>query len=240
MGVVGGVYEIFVGIDVGQLQDPTAIVVADPERRNGEVHYLIRFPKRLPLGKEYPDVVDEVRRICSNLRMRPVGHPICIQAWVDATGVGKPVADDLRRKIPDLILHEVYFTGGEAKEKVNTGAFSITLPKAYMVSRLQVLVSYGRIHLPNTPDALAARDELMNYQIKVNENANAQFEAKTGKHDDLVTALGLACLHEPQVWDLEFMDEMIALEIAERRFGQWRFSSWEEFFRKFGDKKRKK
>jgi hypothetical protein len=233
MGLIGGGYEVWVGVDVGQSKDPTAVVVADPEVRNKEIHYLVRFPKRLELGLEYPKIVENLKQIFVNIRKYTVGYPMCIQAWVDATGVGKPVVDLLRKELPeDTVLHEVYLTGEEAKKKVDTGAFSITLPKAYMVSRLQVLVSYGRIHLPNTPDALAAREELMNYQIKVNENGHVQFEAKTGKHDDLVTALGLACLHEPQVWDLDFMDEMIAMEIAERRFGHLRFSGWEDFFRK--------
>jgi hypothetical protein len=240
VGLVGGVYEVFVGIDIGQSQDYTAVVVADPEVRNKEIHYLIRFLKRLELKLEYPEVVENLKQFFANIRKYTVGHQMYIQAWVDATGVGKPVADLMRKEIPGIMLHEVYMTWGEAKEKVNTGAFSITLPKAYMVSRLQVLVSYGRIHLPNTNEALAMRDELMNYQIKVSESGNAQFGVfKTGEHDDLVTALGLACLHEPVVWDLDFMDEMIAMEIAERRFGHLRFSSWEDFFRKTGGWKKR-
>ncbi len=39
--------------------------------------------------------------------------------------------------------------------------------------------------------------ELMNCEVKVNENATAQFGAfKVGTHDDLVTALGLSVLRE--------------------------------------------
>jgi hypothetical protein len=38
---------------------------------------------------------------------------------------------------------------------------------------------------------------LLNYEIRVNENASAQFGAfKVGSHDDLATALGLACWEE--------------------------------------------
>lgn len=91
----------------------------------------------------------------------------------------------------------MFFTGGEAKEEVDVLAKEVNLPKAYLVSRLQVLFSYGRIHLPDNPEARVMKEELMNYTIRVNENANAQFGAfKMGTHDDLVAALGLACLAE--------------------------------------------
>ena len=59
------------------------------------------------------------------------------------------------------------------------------------------MLSYGKIHLPKTEEALALQEELINYTIKVNDNANFEFGAfKVGTHDDLVTALGLACLSE--------------------------------------------
>lgn len=59
------------------------------------------------------------------------------------------------------------------------------------------MLGYGRIHLPKTEEAVALQKELKNYTIRVNENANPEFGAfKVGTHDDLVTALGLACLSE--------------------------------------------
>lgn len=53
------------------------------------------------------------------------------------------------------------------------------------------------MHLPNNIEAHAMKEELINYQIRINENANPQFGAlSVGAHDDLVTALDLACLCE--------------------------------------------
>ena len=40
-------------------------------------------------------------------------------------------------------------------------------------------------------------EELLNYEIRINDNANAQFGAfRVGAHDDLATALGLACCED--------------------------------------------
>jgi Terminase-like family. len=202
MGTIGSnpnYSEVYLGIDIGQSQDSTAIVVADPELRDEEIHYLIRFLKRLPLGLPYPVIVEEIKRVYRNIPQTE-GMTLNKQLWIDATGVGKPVVDLLREGIPELKhnrLHAVYLTGGEAAQQVDTLAREIKLPKAYLVSRLQVLISCGRVHLPNNAEAGVMREELMNYQIKVNDNANAQFGAfRVGTHDDLVTALGLACLCE--------------------------------------------
>jgi hypothetical protein len=46
---------------------------------------------------------------------------------------------------------------------------------------------------PETAEARALASELIDYEIRVDENANDRYGAfKVGKHDDLVTAIGLA------------------------------------------------
>lgn len=48
-----------------------------------------------------------------------------------------------------------------------------------------------RIHLPRTQEAEAMQEELLNYEIKISDAGHDTYGAfKTGKHDDLVTALG--------------------------------------------------
>jgi hypothetical protein len=68
------------------------------------------------------------------------------------------------------------------------------LGKAWLVSRLQALLQGGRLHLPRTAAAEALGRELMDYEIRIDANANDTYGAfKLGSHDDLVTALGLCC-----------------------------------------------
>ncbi len=67
------------------------------------------------------------------------------------------------------------------------------LGKGYLVSRLQALLQTDRLKLPQTAEARQLARELLDYEIKVDQNANDHYGAfKTGAHDDLVTALGLA------------------------------------------------
>src|SRR5207249_8948868 len=51
-----------------------------------------------------------------------------------------------------------------------------------------------RLHLPpGHPEAQTMTDELLDYEIRVDKNANDTYGAfRVGTHDDLVTALGLA------------------------------------------------
>ncbi len=203
---------VSVGVDLGQKMDPTALVVMEAQRRGwewryapddaagvlgkarrwrtgGEVHYVARMVQRLPLGTTYPEVARRLAEM--DCRLRAMGHyPIF---WVDATGVGKPVVDLLRAR--GVSLRAVYLTGSDQVTEGPDG--EVRLGKALLVSRLQVLLQSEQIHLPVTPEAAVLVQELMNYEIRVNESANAQFGAfKVGSHDDLATALGLACWEE--------------------------------------------
>jgi hypothetical protein len=95
-------------------------------------------------------------------------------------------------------LTPVYFTYGD-RRIVDSEKGQISLGKAYLVSRLQALLQGGRLHLPKTPEAEALGRELLDYEIKVSEDANDRYGAfKVGAHDDLVTALGLATQVDPR------------------------------------------
>jgi hypothetical protein len=112
--------------------------------------------------------------------------------YVDATGVGTPIVDVLRAaSVGDIArLVAVYFTHGD-RRKVERG--EVKLGKAWLVSRMQALLQSGLLHLPRTAEAEALGKELLDYEIRVTEDANDTYGAfRVGTHDDLVTALGLA------------------------------------------------
>ena len=61
-----------------------------------------------------------------------------------------------------------------------------------------MLLQTGRLHLPRTTESEKLAQELLDYEIQVDENANERYGAfRVGTHDDLVTALGLAVNKEP-------------------------------------------
>jgi hypothetical protein len=93
-------------------------------------------------------------------------------------------------------IRAVYFTHGDRLTRCEDG---LSLGKAYLVSRMQALIQTRRIELPRTREAEELAEELLDYEIRVDEDANDKYGAfKVGTHDDLVTALGLAMLKDPR------------------------------------------
>ncbi len=81
----------------------------------------------------------------------------------------------------------------------SVGRREIRVGKTHLVSRLQVLLEQRLIALPETAEGRQLAQELQDFEIRVNENANLISGAfRTGAHDDLVVALGLSCLDDPR------------------------------------------
>ncbi len=184
-----------IGVDLGQKVDPTAIVGCEVQLRDytrhsglgikgGELHYVARHVERLPLNTSYEDVA--ARLVAIYDEMKPEYERLYM--YVDATGVGAPVVDFLRRK--GVQLTPVYLTGGDHETRENG---EIKLPKTLLVSSLMVLFDSHRVHLPQTAEAQALTQELHDFEIRVNDKAHMETGAfRVGAHDDLVVALGLA------------------------------------------------
>lgn len=187
---------VWIGIDIGQRRDPTALCVAEDEKRPGphqpETHYLVRYLDRLPLGTPYPRIADRLREVALRAAEQSAETPY---VYVDATGVGLPVVDVLKASVPKCRIIPVFFTHGDRYRKENG---EIRLGKARLVSSLQALLQTDRLHLPRTREAEVLAEELISYEIRVTEDANDRYGAfRVGTHDDLVTALGLAVCHDP-------------------------------------------
>ena len=188
---------ITIGVDIGQRVDPTAIAVAEAETRVGEGRsetvYHIHHLERLPLGTGYPTVAERVATVAAGVTKRGA---LVRRLYADCTGVGRPVVDMLP---PALIRQQVTtpvwavtFTCGDRRTE-HTSEREVIMGKAWLVSRLKVLLQTDRILLPKMDEATALVKELLDYEIKQSDNGNEQFGAfAVGSHDDLVTALGLA------------------------------------------------
>jgi hypothetical protein len=214
---------ITIGIDIGQSVDPTAIAVVEQEWRKREPrmeglseyvdHYNVRHLERLGLGTPYPDIMRALARLKNDVDERVMAGRLrnehgeitpddvaVVKCYIDATAMGAPVVDILREAgvsvIGCIFLHSERRT---VDKDAATGRLVVKLGKAYMVSRLQVLLQNRRIHMDRKmEEARRLAKELLDYQIKVDENARDRFGAfGTGKHDDLVTALGLAVQESP-------------------------------------------
>lgn len=181
------------GLDIGKRQDHSAIIITEEVKRFALPHYLVRSIERLPLGTAYPAVVDRIVQVMTGLQAK--GSPrfgprrFTVELILDATGVGLPIGDMVRERglDPKLIL----FTGSDKVNDLPQGVVSVG--KAWMVGRMQVLLQGKRLHLPTSPEATVLVKELLDYDISVSDNGHASFNAKASTHDDLVIALGLSC-----------------------------------------------
>ena len=148
-------------------------------------------------------MAQRVAGIAANIDLR-AGRPVRPPLYVDATGVGQPITDLLLAA--GVTVTPCYFTHGDRLTPHQDG--TMTLGKALLVSQLQVLLQSGRILLPRTMEARVLGEELLNFELRVDERANDTYGAfKVGTHDDMVTALGLAVLAAQQsapagVWTL--------------------------------------
>src|ERR671920_169311 len=214
---------VTVGVDIGQRRDPTAIAVVEQEHRGSETHHIARHLERLPLGSPYPAVAERVAAVVRGVHTAMSGEAPTL--YVDATGVGTPIVDVLRAAgVGDLArLVAVYFTHGD-RRKVESS--EVKLGKAWLVSRMQALLQSGMLHLPRTAEAEALGKELLDYEIRVTEDANDRYGAFTvGAHDDLVTALGLATQEDSSGgWPTSRRDEVFTFGDFDSGGGFW--PSW--------------
>ena len=212
-----------VGCDIGQVQDPAAICVAEVSQvhtgkhryiepvpahmdKRGQwilpvdtdpimaSHYTVRHIARVPLGTSYPDVAILIADMLSS----PLLATRMVRVFMDTTGVGRPVWQDLQQEVArrkETRRIELKPISFVHGESYNRKTGS--LGKGFLVSRLQSLLQSGRVHAPDTPEVVATLDELRVYRVKIDQNGKDTYGAKTGAHDDLATALGLSCLEDP-------------------------------------------
>jgi hypothetical protein len=176
----------FVGLDLGQAQDYTALMVLEQVQQDSQRHYHLRHIERFPLGTSYPAIVERVRAM---LQAEPLAGDVTL--LVDKTGVGAPVVDMF--KTAGLSPVAITITGGDSVAQDSDG---YRVPKRDLVSALQVLLQGGRLKIAaSLPLARVLQQELLSFKVKINvATAHDSYGAwREGEHDDLVIGVALAC-----------------------------------------------
>jgi hypothetical protein len=187
----------FVGLDLGQAQDYTALaVLTRPALAGGErgddlkPPYAVPHLQRFPLGTPYPRIVAQVVEL---LRTPQLKGSFVV---VDQTGVGRAVVDMLTDAIQAgravCRFCPVTITAGHEVTLSEAGEYRV--PKKELVGEVQVLLQTRRLRIAQAlPEAAILAKELETFQVKVTAAANETFGAwREGQHDDLVLAVGLA------------------------------------------------
>jgi hypothetical protein len=203
-----------VGCDLGQSADPTAICVIAHSKgvidHDGHAYarhirgyketdaerFDVRHLERLPLGLPYPSVVEHVR----DLLCRP---PLCgtyslagkeitrpAHLVIDETGVGKAVGDIF--EAAGMNPTRVSITAGS--EVTQAGRDRWHVSKSVLISQVDALLHVGELRFAaELTEAGAMRDELLDFRRHLPATGRATFAARTGRHDDLVLAVAIAC-----------------------------------------------
>jgi hypothetical protein len=179
-----------VGLDLGQVSDSSALAVINRLTTGGaEPIFQATYLHRWPTGTAYPKIVEGVVKMLEGdsfkhqpLRQRPV-------LVIDATGVGRPVADMFRGSKLGALFMPVVITGGH---QVNTEGGTYYVPKRLLVSTVQMLLQTRRFKFAEAlPEAATLVSEMQNFQLTITEQANDTYEGRKGSHDDLLLAVAL-------------------------------------------------
>lgn len=176
----------YIGLDLGQAADPSAVAVL--ERLPARGIWALRYFTRFPLATPYPVIVDFIGSMTSAFPLKGDSHLV-----VDATGVGRPVLDLLRRPGLGSRLVGVTIHGGDhAVRDPAIGGYRV--PKKEIVSNLQLLLQRGRLRISaELADREVLLTEMASFRVRVSPTTGHEAFGSEGRdHDDVVVAVGLA------------------------------------------------
>lgn len=152
--IIGKKY--FGGVDVAKYQDFTVIIILD---QNKHLCYFERF-NRLNWD------IQKIKIANVFIKYNAVG-------FIDSTGVGDPIYEDLARQLP----YQIYSFKFTNESKMN------------LITGLQVAFEQGQVSFPRIPVMI---DELEAFEYEMLTSGKFRYSAPEGYHDDTVISLGLA------------------------------------------------
>jgi hypothetical protein len=211
------------GLDLGQAQDYTALVVLECTTRDTgktktlylpvssragqspyqvlpvpvmENLYAVRHLERLALGTSYPAQVARVKVLFDSL-VNGEKKPCLV---VDQTGVGRPIIDMLRAA--ELPATAVTITGGDT---VSSDGNDYRVPKRDLVSTVKAVSQTDRLRVaPELSEGQTLANELLAFKVAISTRGHDSYGNDVGlwrenAHDDMVLATALACWYGENV-----------------------------------------
>lgn len=205
--------KFFVGLDLGQANDYTALAVLEQLKTEGdrkEAAYHVRHLERVR-GLPYPEIVVKVAAMLESSALK--GNAVLV---VDQTGVGVPVVDLLRQAGLKPIAVSIHGGDNTAHEKDNW-----RVPKRDLVGTLQVLLQSKRLKIAARLElGQILQAEMLNFKVKIDPaTAHDSYSAwREQDHDDLVLSVALAAWwgeHFPEVIEIRFSTKPVFVPYPE-------------------------
>jgi hypothetical protein len=213
--------DVLIGLDLGQLRDPTALVVAEVVARptgrmtervlpdgslwveeEGETAYAVRHVERLPLRTPFRQVGRRVADMVETLQVyaEEEGRDPRLYVLGDATGLGRPAIEQIREEVGTRVpVSMVSVTSGEGLTG-SLGSLEVKVSKVYLVTRTAALLQRRLVELPDAPEAELLADELRSFTVRATRRGLQAEAERTGEgHGDLAFALMLAVLFDPRL-----------------------------------------
>jgi hypothetical protein len=144
--------------------------------------YEVGHLARVPLGTSYVAIAMHLRDLLARL-------PPGTEAVIDETGVGQAVAEIFLSC--GITPTRVTITGGD---QVNGVEPAFRVPKLDLISTVQALLDQRLLKIQrDLPEAEILVRELKDYVVQFTPLGAMTFNARSGKHDDVILALALAC-----------------------------------------------
>lgn len=178
-----------IGCDLAKVQDYTVVVVYD--RETNEQVFQDRWQ-----SLEWPYQKQKIGTIAKHYNNALV--------YIDATGIGDPVSDDLIRS--GISVEPIKISNQSKKE---------------LIEKLAVFIETRKIRIINIPETIK---EFNDFSYDISEKGNLFYSAPPGLHDDIVIAHALA-IHGLSALDsykigVPFSRIQIAYKQAQREYNQ--------------------
>jgi len=187
----------YVGWDIGQAVDPSALAVIEHIVTAGDwvanektqvwkqsktERFLCRHLERIPLGTSYPLQIEYVKNPLSRDPLNKGATTLAL----DFTGVGRPCADMIERA--GLRAEKILITGGTEVTRHNGDEHHV--PKAHLVAQLETRLHSGEFKIaPELEESAVLKEELRDFSRKVSETGRVTYSHRVGRHDDLILAI---------------------------------------------------
>lgn len=155
-----------VGGDLGQVKDPTAVVVVERcgktaatlgQRSPKEDTYRVVDIRKALLGAPYPDIVRDLRDLALELKARAGPQVVngidrgCLDVLhvvLDGTGLGRPLGDMVREEFTQhgmaAMVSEIVFTSGLDTSR---RGWRYTVPKSDLVCVVDLALQQARLKI---------------------------------------------------------------------------------------------
>lgn len=156
-----------IGIDFGRYRDFTAAAVVSGNSHEASLVETVHMN-----SLSWSEMVS---RLALLIERYPSARVLC-----DATGLGDPLVESLRVRMPGRAIGEFVFTAHS---------------KGPLIEGLRCLIENGRFAMRPDPELIR---QLQHYEASTGKSGQMRFGAAGGYHDDLVIALALAARELPR------------------------------------------